>query len=104
MFNKTQEFKTIKKELEKVKALDEYALFECFGDSIATFGYRDGGTYHQFCVICDDHFSREIQISDLLELKRISFFSHAIFLEQQRKADELIASVTWSINDYIGLN
>jgi hypothetical protein len=104
MFNKTYEFQKIKKELETIKALDKYALFECYGDSIATFGYCENGTYHQFCVICDDDFSREIQISDLLELKRITFFSHTIFLEQQRKVDEQIASVSWSMYENSGLN
>jgi hypothetical protein len=104
MFNKTYEFQKIKKELITIKALDKYALFECYGDSIATFGFRENSTYHQFCVICDDDFSREIQISDLLELKRITFFSHTVFLEQSRKPDERVASVYWSMYENSGLN
>lgn len=104
MFNKTYEFQKIKKELETIKALDKYALFECYIDSIATFGYRENGTYHQFNVICDDGFSREIQISDLLELKRITYFSHTVFLEQSRKAEEKVASVSWSMYENSGLN
>jgi hypothetical protein len=104
MFNKTYEFQKIKSLFLQLKALDKYALFECYGDSIATFGYSENGTYHQFCVICDDDFSREIQISDLLELKRITFFSHTIFLEQPRKVDEQIASVSWSMYENSGLN
>ena len=104
MFNKTYEFQKIKKKLETIKALDKYALFECYGDSIATFGFRENSTYHQFCVICDDSFSREIQVSDLLELKRITFFSHSIFLEQSRIADERVTSVSWSMYENSGLN
>jgi hypothetical protein len=104
MFNKTHEFRKIKKELENIKALNKWALFECYIDSIATFGFRENSTYHQFNIICDDGFSREMMISDLLDLKRITFFSHTIFLEQQKKADERIASVSWSIYENSGLN
>jgi hypothetical protein len=104
MFSKTKEFQKIKTELEVIKALDKWALFECYGDSIATFGLRDCGTYHQFDIICNDSFSREIIISDLLNLKGITFFSHTIFLEQPKKADEQIASVSWSMYDKINLN
>jgi hypothetical protein len=103
MFNKTYEFQKIKKELETIKVLDDWALFECYGDSIATFGLRKDGAYHQFNVICDDSFSREIMISDLLELKRVTFFSHAIFLKSE-KADKKIASVTWSFYENNSLN
>jgi hypothetical protein len=104
MFNKTLEFNKIKKELETIKVLDKWALFECYADSVATFGFRENSTYHQFNIICDEGFSREMMISDLLELKRITFFSHTIFLEQKRKADEQIASVSWSMYENIGLN
>ena len=104
MFNKTHEFRKIKKELETIKALNKWALFECYIDSIATFGFRENSTYHQFNIICDDGFSREMMISDLLDLKRITFFSHTIFLEQQRKADEQIASVSWSLYENSSLN
>jgi hypothetical protein len=104
MFNKTYEFQKIKKELEAINALDEYALFECYGDSIATFGFRKYSAYHQFCVICHDSFSREIQLADLLELKRITFFSHAVFLEKLGTADERLDSVSWSMYESSGLN
>lgn len=104
MFKKTHEFRKIKKELETIKALNKWASFECYIDSIATFGFRENSTYHQFNIICDDGFSREMMISDLLDLKRITFFSHTIFLEQQRKADEQIASVSWSLYENSGLN
>lgn len=40
MFDKTHQFRKIKKELETIKALDKWALFECYIDSIATFGFR----------------------------------------------------------------
>ncbi len=104
MFNKTHEFRKIKKELETIKALNKWALFECYGDSVATFGFSENSTYHQFNIICDDSFSREMMISDLLELKRITFFSHTIFLMQSRKADEQIASVSWSMYENSCLN
>ena len=104
MFNKTYEFQKIKKELNTIKAMEKYALFECYGDSIATFGFVQKSTYHQFCLICDDNFSREIMISDLLDLKRITFFSHTVFLQQQQKADEKIGCVTWSMYENSGVN
>lgn len=104
MFKITKEFHKIKKELETIKALDKWAVFECYIDSVATFGFRENSTYHQFNIICDDGFSYTMMISDLLELKRITFFSHTIFLEQSRKADEQIASVSWSMYENSGLN
>jgi len=104
MFSKTEEFQKIKTELEAIKAMDEWALFECYGDSIATFGLRKDSAYHQFDIICADSFSREIMISDLLNLKGITFFSHTIFLEQPKKADVQIASLSWSMYGGINLN
>lgn len=104
MFKITPEFRKIKKELETIKVLNKIALFECYADSIATFGFRENSTYHQFNIICDDYFLREMMISDLLDLKRITFFSHTIFLEQQGKDEEQIASVSWALCENNGLN
>ena len=104
MFKRSEEYAKIKKELEIIKALNKWALFECYIDSIATFGFREDSTYHQFNIICDDIFSRGMMISELLDLKRITFFSHTIFLGQQKKADERIASVSWSMYENSGLN
>ena len=104
MFNRTNQFSRIYKELETIKALNKFALFECYGDRIATFCYREDGVYHQFCVICDDDLSREMKISDLLELKNTTFFSHTVFLEQNKNAREQIASISWSMYGISGLN
>jgi len=37
-------------------------------------------------------------------LKRITFFSHTVFLQQSRKPDERVASVSWSMYENSGLN
>lgn len=106
MFKITPEFRKIKKELETIKALNKIALFECYADSIATFGFRENSNYHQFNIICDDCFLflREMMISDLLNLKRITFFSYTIFPEQQGKDEEQLVSVSWSLHENNGLN
>jgi len=104
MFKKTDEYQKIKTELATINALNKWALFECYGDSIVTYGFREESTYHQFDIICDDSFSCEMMIADLLELKGITFFSHTIFLQQKRKADEQVASVSWSMYENSGLN
>jgi len=104
MFKNSNEFRLIKEELTKISFINEYAIFECFADEIFTFGITKDNVYIQFDIICSDCFSREIMISDLLELKNTTFFSCATFLKSDRKTDERIAYIEWSIYQYSGLN
>jgi hypothetical protein len=103
MFKKTKEFNKIMQELEAINILSKVAVFECFEDSVATFGYKDNETYHEFNFICDDGFTSEMKIEELLTLKRITYFNHCIFLEHPDKI-EIIAEVMWSAYENSSLN
>jgi len=103
MFKKTKEFNDIMQELKTTNLLSEVALFECFNDSMATFSYREDDIYHEFNFICDNSFFREMKISELLTLKRITYFSHYIYLNPNEKL-ETMAGVKWSSSDITGVN
>ena len=104
MFNLTEEYRLIKNELTALNSFDEYAIFECYADSIFTFSFTLSDIYCQINFSCDDSFSREIQISDILELKRISYFSLSVFSIEKNKAEELIKEISWSMNFKVGIN
>jgi hypothetical protein len=104
MFKKTNEFKQIKKKLEAINALYEFAIFECYMDSIITFGFIHESTYHQFNVISEDSFSREIMIEDLLDMKGITYFNHSAWMQSKYESDIELYSTTWSMFEHSGLN
>tara|TARA_R110000803_G_scaffold87420_1_gene154098 strand:- start:222 stop:533 length:312 start_codon:yes stop_codon:yes gene_type:complete len=103
MFKKTKEFNEIMQELKTTKLLSEVARFECFNDSTAVFSYTEDDIYHEFNVICDDTFFRDMKIFELLELERIAYFSHDIYDKPMNKLRRMGGN-KWSSYDIIGLN
>ena len=99
MFNKTEEYKLIKRELEVIKSINKIAKFSCFGDSIITYSLKDGAINHEFNIIADDTFFYEMTIIDLLSLKRITYFSHSIYFDNKKEAER-----SWNINEHISKN
>ena len=104
MFELSQEYRLVKNELTALNAFEKYACFECFMDSVFTFGFYIDNIYCQVNFICDDSFSKEILVSDLLHLKRICYFSLSTFETEKNKADVLIKEINWSMNLKIGIN
>ena len=94
MFQKTDEFKQIKREIIKINALNKYSQFECFSDNKATFKYIDGDVYHEFIIITDDSFDKSMLIFDLLNLKNISYFQHKIYIKNNNFYEK-IGGLTW---------
>ena len=99
MFKYTEQFQKIKKELQIIGALDQYAVFECYIDSISTFGLNFDSTYHQFNIIGIEDYSREIEVRELLESEKITYLSHTVFLD-----NEIAAKEEWNLYEYSGLN
>lgn len=103
MFKNTEQFNDIIQELKAEKILSEVARFECFDDSIATFSYTDADIYYEFNFVCDDTFFREMKISELLKLKRITYFNFGIYdkpIEEYRK----MGGIKYSSYNTSGLN
>ena len=104
MYQSTHQYSTTKKMLSDIHILYEYASFESYNDSIFTFGYTEDNNYHQFNVICDDMLLSEMMCSELIELKRITYFSHSIFIQYDLEPDHLLSENVWSMHDVNGLN
>ena len=101
-----QGLELIKQEL-KIRDIDIYnqiAKFVCFSDNVFTYVYTIhmselNTEKHEFCFICDDILLSEMTIENLLNLKRLSFFSHRVYLN-----DERIGGYTANIKDNLNLN
>ena len=104
MFQITEEYAKIKQELEAIDALQENAVFECFGDSMATFGLKHRGAYYEFCIICEDDYSRSMMVADLLTLKRVTFFNYKVYLKEDQFEFKPNIGILWSLNDINSLN
>lgn len=103
MFQKTYEFKQVKREMMQINALNKYSQFECFSDNIATFSYIDGDVYHEFSIITDDNFDKSMLIFDLLNLKNISYFQHKIYIKNNNFYEK-IGGLTWVLYQNISIN
>ncbi len=101
MFKNTEEFEDILLHVNKL--LEEVALFECYNDSIATFSYLEDDLYHEFKFNCDDTFWRDMKISELLNLKRITYFAHDIY-SKDLEGLEKMGGIQWSCYDISRLN
>lgn len=99
MFKESEEYAKIKKELETINLINEVAAFESFADDIFTFSFEEDDIMHEFNIICDDVILKDMSIESLLELKRVSYFSHSIFLRNKYDDFSLEARVTWSLTD-----
>ena len=103
MFTTTEEYAQIISELEGYDILNNYALFEVYGDSIATYTYEDKSICHCFEFICNDWIGREIMIEDMFKLQKITYFKYTVLL-RKRPCDEIAYSIEWSMYDVSGMN
>jgi len=105
MFKTTREYIKIKKEVICNKIYKNQAKFECFADNIFTYGYREKDkTLHQFSFTCDDCLLDKMSIYELLDLKRITFFSYSIYLHNEDYINCNPDVISWSIYNYNSIN
>ena len=83
VFNITPEYKKIYRELVVQDLLFEKVKFDCFADGVFTFSVIKGDVRNEFSFICDDMFTSEITALDILQLKRITYFQHGIYLREE---------------------
>ena len=93
MFRKTKEYNIIYRLLFRFNLLNEYASFECFADSIATYQLFNGIYKHEFNLITDDMIFKSEKTSDLLNLKNITYFSHSFY---NKETGEKISGYDWA--------
>ena len=101
MFNTTKEYNIIYRLLNRFNLFDEYATFECFADSVATFQLINGIYKHEFSFIADDMFFKSEKTIDLLNKRRITYFSSAIY---NVETDERIKKIDWAFYKESGQN
>jgi hypothetical protein len=90
-FQKTNEFKLLFLELNTINILDEVAIFKCYSDNIFTYHLIVNETLHEFNIISESDYFMSMPISDLINEKSISFFEHAIYLDNKK-----IGGLNWS--------
>ncbi len=95
-----KELKEIENEL-KIRGIWEYeAKFACYDCGIFTYHVElPNDELHQFCFICDDTLLSELPVNQLLTLKRMSFFDHAVYIQ-----GELLGRKMARINNNANLN
>jgi hypothetical protein len=96
MIKEKKEFEVFKLKFKEFGILNEFAIFECYGDNIFTFGYYRDHLYYQIDIICDDDLTREMLISDILELKTITFLDINVFDKNVKNTGELIYNYSLS--------
>lgn len=89
----------IKKELEKIGALNKYAKFVSFNDGVFTFEFNHKGCEHEFGIIHDCMVWDKMKVSELLSLNRIDYFMHTIRLD-----GDVIGSKLYKKPNIISLN
>ncbi len=100
MFNKTKEYKEIKEELNRENLLNRVANFESFTDGFFMFYLKDNNSItHEFLIKCDDTVLRDMTTYDLINLKRIEYFNHTVYLDKDNSYTKI-----WSIISESGLN
>ena len=100
MFNKTKEFKEMQKELKLNKIFNDIAKFKTFVDGMFYFYVNDAiGVTHEIIIKCDDVIFRDMKVCDLMNCKRVCYFSHVIYLTEEDYTEK-----TWSSLSDSGLN
>jgi hypothetical protein len=99
-FGKSKERTQILNECSKNNILESNTVFECFNDRMFTYGIEKNNVYHEFTFQSEDTLLRELSVIDLLNLKRIKYFEHVVFLiDTIGKKEFLSSKVFSSLND-----
>jgi len=77
-FKDTVEYKEIKQECYLEGILNKTAHFECYSDNIFTYSIMNNNVRHQFSVIAEEFYLSEMQVIELINLKRVKYFEHSI--------------------------
>lgn len=83
----------VKKEMLLNKIFYSKAKFSCFSDNVFTYSYSNHSLFFEFNIICEDTLYNKMTIKDLLELKKISYFSNGIY---DKKTMEKIGGIYFS--------
>ena len=80
--------------------LDDVTIFKfcCFNDGIITYGYTDDDMYFEISIIADDTLLAEMELIDLLELKRVEYFDVAVY-QQCGDGHKRINQESWNIKN-----
>jgi hypothetical protein len=70
--------------------LTELATFACHADNIATYSIEQGNFHYEFNIIADETFLSEMELDELLNLKRVKYFQYSIYLQGTTKIKEII--------------
>ncbi len=96
-FKTTDEYQRIKNEMDVQRVLDRLASFDCFYDGIFTYSLTKPGLYIQIQFVCEDDLLSEMEVSELLDLKRIEYFSLSYFTRVGPELQGTGETISWSL-------
>jgi len=71
----------VEKEVRTVKIYYKKAKFTCYDSNVFCYEVKHDNTIFEFSFACDDTLLSKMTVKELLELKRISYYSFRIFDE-----------------------
>tara|TARA_R110000765_G_scaffold84474_1_gene163410 strand:+ start:1427 stop:1747 length:321 start_codon:yes stop_codon:yes gene_type:complete len=93
-FKKSEEYIKIKEELELNNIIIKEFKLEVVQNGVIVFSLKDGDVLHNFSIIADDTFFSKMSALDLMNLKRVKFFNHVIYINDKKESE-----VRWSLSD-----
>jgi len=78
-FKLTPQYSRIVNYCLELGILDQLATFQCFADSIFNYSIKDEKTMVIFEFCADDSLIPQMEVSWLLDLKRVTYFHCSIF-------------------------
>ena len=100
-FKDSEAYQEIKKELQYAEIVNKSAKFDCYVDGIFCYYYKEDVYFlHEFSILCDDIMLADMPIIELLDLKRVQYFSHAVYdIAIPNSHEKLIIKKEWTEKD-----
>lgn len=81
-FKSTNQYQDILRECKLSNIMRKKAYFQCFVDGIMEYELLDGNVKHVFNLWCDtENWLKDMEVEWLLDMKRVEYFEHAIFMK-----------------------
>jgi hypothetical protein len=100
-FKESEAYQEIKKEFHYLEIEKQTANFDCYVDGLFCYYYRQDDYFlHEFSIISDDIMLSNMPILELLDLKRVKYFSHAVYdISIPNSHEKLIVKKEWTKGD-----
>lgn len=95
-FKDSKYYQDVFNEFSVCNILESNFNFECSDSNIFTFGLHHQDVYHEVNFKTDDTVMSEMTGLELINLKRISFFNHRVFLLEEDGKKSVAGQIKWT--------